>query len=98
MKNKIKYYDILRTPLVTEKTTIAQENNKYAFIVDINASKVEIEKAVSSIFNVTVKSVNTIVSKGKVKRFKGKIGKRKDTKKALVTLAEGQNIDLGIEG
>jgi large subunit ribosomal protein L23 len=98
MKNMIKYYDILRSPLVTEKTTIAQENNKYAFIVDIDATKEDIKKAISSVFNVTVKSVNTIVSKGKVKKFKGKIGKRKDTKKALITLADGQNIDLGIEG
>ena len=87
-------YDIVRTPVVTEKSTMASQHNQVVFRVPLEASKPEIKAAVEGIFNVKVLAVNTIVAKGKVKRFRGAIGQRSDTKKAMITLAEGQSIDV----
>ena len=87
-------YDIIRSPIITEKTSIAAENNQVAFQVPMDASKPEIRQAVEKLFNVKVTGVNTMVQKGKTKRFRGIQGKRADVKKALVTLAEGQSIDV----
>jgi len=96
MKNvtKVKKFDIIRNPVVTEKSTIASENNQVVFDVAIGASKPEIKAAVEALFSVKVKAVNTNVRKGKVKRFRGIVGKRKDVKKAIVTLVDGQTIDI----
>ena len=87
-------YDIIRSPIITEKTSIAAENNQVAFQVPMDASKPEIRQAVEKLFDVKVTGVNTMVQKGKTKRFRGIQGKRADVKKALVTLAEGQSIDV----
>jgi len=87
-------YDIVRSPMVTEKSTMASQHNQVAFRVPLDASKPEIKAAVEGIFKVKVTAVNTIRTKGKVKRFRGQLGKRGDTKKAMVTLAEGQSIDV----
>jgi large subunit ribosomal protein L23 len=87
-------YDIIRNPVVTEKSTMASEHNQVVFDVAIDATKPEIKKAVEGLFSVKVQAVNTLIRKGKEKRFKGRVGQRKDVKKAIVTLAEGQSIDL----
>lgn len=87
-------YDIVRTPLITEKATAMSEKNQVAFKVAISATKPEIKVAVEALFGVKVVSVNTLVQKGKTKRFKGRPGQRSDIKKAFVQLAEGQSIDL----
>ncbi|WP_127752906.1 MULTISPECIES: 50S ribosomal protein L23 [unclassified Devosia] len=92
--NKLSAYDIVRNPVVTEKSTMASENNQVVFDVAIDASKTEIKAAVEQLFQVKVKAVNTLVRKGKVKRFRGKIGVRNDVKKAIVTLVDGQSIDI----
>ena len=87
-------YDIIRNPVVTEKSTYASENNQVVFDVAIDATKPEIKAAVEGLFSVKVQSVNTLIRKGKEKRFRGRIGQRKDVKKAIVTLADGQSIDI----
>ena len=87
-------YDIILAPVITEKSTNLSEFNKVTFRVPLTASKPEIKAAVEGLFNVTVTAVNTIVSQGKTKRFRGRIGYRSDSKKAIVTLAEGQSIDV----
>ena len=87
-------YDIVRAPLITEKATAMSEKNQVAFKVALSASKPEIKVAVETLFGVKVVSVNTLVQKGKTKRFKGRPGQRSDIKKAFVQLAEGQSIDL----
>jgi large subunit ribosomal protein L23 len=87
-------FDIIRNPVVTEKSTMASEANQVVFDVAIDASKPEIKAAVEELFSVKVKAVNTNVRKGKVKRFRGIIGRRKDVKKAIVTLVDGQTIDI----
>lgn len=87
-------YDLIRKPLITEKTTILSEQNKYVFQVTTCASKPLIKKAVEAIFEVKVKSVNVLNQKGKVKKFKGTLGRRSDIKKAIVTLENGYNIDF----
>ncbi len=87
-------YDIIVRPVVTEKSTMALEYNKVVFNVLRTANKNDVKRAVEKLFNVTVLSVNTINTKGKVKRFKGIIGKRSDVKKAVVTLKEGDVIDF----
>jgi len=92
--NKISNYDIIRNPVVTEKSTLASEANQVVFDVAINASKPEIKAAVEALFSVKVKAVNTNVRKGKVKRFRGTLGRRIDVKKAVVTLVDGQSIDI----
>lgn len=88
------HYDIIRSPLVTEKATIQAESDKVVFNVLKSAGKAEIKAAVEALFKVKVKSVNTLVRKGKVKRFKGFLGKQDDVKKAIVTLEAGQRIDI----
>jgi len=88
-------YQIIRAPLITEKMTILSESSQIGFKVAINATKPEIAAAVEALFNVKVASVNTMIQKGKSKRFRGRPGVRSDLKKAIVTLAPGQTIDLG---
>lgn len=87
-------YDIVRCPLITEKATALSEKNQVVFKVAISATKPEIKVAVETLFGVKVVGVNTLVQKGKTKRFKGRLGQRSDIKKAFVQLAEGQSIDL----
>nr|WP_298798352.1 50S ribosomal protein L23 [uncultured Acetobacter sp.] len=87
-------YDIVRTPVITEKATALSEKNQVVFKVAMTASKPEIKVAVETLFGVKVVGVNTLVQKGKTKRFKGRAGQRSDVKKAFVQLAEGQSIDL----
>lgn len=87
-------YEILRAPVITEKATLGAEHNQITFRVAIDASKPEIKAAVEGLFDVKVTKVNTLVQDGKVKRFRGREGRRADFKKAIVTLAEGQSIDL----
>lgn len=91
---KAAYYDIIRNPVVTEKSTMASEHNQVVFDVAIDASKPEIKAAVEALFSVKVKAVNTNVRKGKMKRFRGIVGRRTDVKKAIVTLVDGQTIDI----
>jgi len=88
-------YDVIKKPLITEKTyKMADENNSAIFEVAVDATKPLIKEAVEAIFNVKVEKVNTLVSKGKTKRFRGVKGKRKDRKKAIISLAEGHSIDF----
>ena len=89
-----RHYDVVLRPHITEKTTLLSEHNAVVFQVAGDASKPEIKAAVEALFNVKVTGVNTIVSKGKAKRWKGTPYKRSDVKKAIVTLAEGQSIDV----
>ena len=89
-----RHYDVIVAPHITEKATLVSEHNAVVFKVARDASKPEIKAAVEALFNVSVKSVNTIVTKGKTKRWKGRPYKRSDVKKAIVTLAEGQSIDV----
>ena len=92
--NVTDFYDIIRRPIITEKATMASENGTVAFEVSIKSTKNQIKNAIENLFNVKVNSVNTLIIKGKVKRFRGKLGKRRDLKKAYVTLAEGNTIDV----
>lgn len=94
MSAKAQHYDVIRKPIITEKATMASESGAIVFEVDIAANKPQIKEAVEALFNVKVKAVNTTITKGKVKRFKGQLGKRKDVKKAYVTLEEGNTIDV----
>ncbi|TNF62900.1 MAG: 50S ribosomal protein L23 [Rhodobacteraceae bacterium] len=94
MSAKPEHYDVIRKPIITEKSTMASENGAVVFEVSIDANKPQIKEAVESLFGVKVKAVNTVVSKGKVKRFRGQPGKRRDVKKAYVTLEEGNTIDV----
>ena len=87
-------YDLILAPVITEKSTMASEHNQVTFRVPLSASKPEIKAAVEGLFNVKVTAVNTLISKGKTKRFRGTIGRRSDIKKAVVTLAEGHKIDV----
>jgi large subunit ribosomal protein L23 len=89
-----KMYDTLLRPVITEKSMASSESGKVVFMVPLSATKDEVRAAVEAIFNVKVTKVNTVKQAGKVKRFKGYEGVRSDYKKALVTLAEGQNIDV----
>jgi large subunit ribosomal protein L23 len=89
-----KAYDIVRSPVITEKATMGSEHNQVTFRVPLDATKGEIKAAVEQVFNVKVKAVNTLRQLGKTKRFKGVAGKRSDVKKAIVSLAEGQSIDV----
>ncbi len=89
-----KAYQIILNPLVTEKSTQLSEFNKMVFSVPVNATKLEVKSSIEKIFSVKVLAVNTILLKGKVKRFKGVLGRRSNTKKAIVTLAPGDTIDL----
>jgi large subunit ribosomal protein L23 len=94
MTVKAEHYDVIRRPIITEKATMASENGAVVFEVDIAATKPQIKDAVENVFGVSVVAVNTTVTKGKQKRFRGRLGERKDTKKAYVRLAEGQTIDV----
>lgn len=94
MTSKAEMYDVIRKPLITEKATLASETGAVVFEVDIAANKPQIKEAVETLFGVKVKAVNTTITKGKVKRFRGQPGKRKDVKKAYVTLEEGNTIDV----
>ena len=87
-------YDTILSPVITEKATMASQYNQVAFKVSINSSKPEIKKAVEKIFGVQVIGINTIRVRGKLKRFKGKIGRTSAFKKAIVTLKEGDTIDV----
>lgn len=87
-------YDLIRRPIITEKATLASESGAVVFEVAMDATKPEIKKAIEGLFNVKVTAVNTTVTKGKVKKFRGKPGRRRDVKKAYVTLADGQTIDV----
>ena len=89
-----RHYDVIVAPHITEKATVLSEQNKVVFKVAHDATKDEIAAAVEELFKVNVLKVNTIVTKGKSKRFRGILGKRSDVKKAIVTLAEGQSIDI----
>ena len=88
------HYDVIRRPLITEKSTLVAEDNKIVFEVAIDAAKPQIKEAVEAIFGVSVMGVNTINMKGKTKRWKGKAYKRVDQKKAVVTLKDGDSIDV----
>ena len=94
MSTKAEMYDVIRKPIITEKATMASEANAVVFEVAIEANKPQIKEAVEGLFGVKVKAVNTTITKGKVKRFRGRLGKRKDVKKAYVTLEEGNTIDV----
>jgi large subunit ribosomal protein L23 len=87
-------YDVIQSPVVTEKSQMAIEHNKIVFYVSADADKAYIKRAVEALFDTEVEKVNVLNVKGKVKRFRGITGRRKDRKKAIVTLKEGQNIDL----
>ena len=94
MSMKAKYYDAIVAPIITEKATILSEHNQVIFEVPVKATKPEIKEAVEQLFKVTVEAVNTIRQKGKTKRFRGHAGRRKDIKKAIVTLKDGDTIDI----
>jgi large subunit ribosomal protein L23 len=87
-------YDVIRAPLVTEKSTMVSESNQIMFKVAMSATKPDIKEAVERLFNVRVVAVNTLIRKGKNKRFRGVKGQQSDFKKAIVTLDEGQTIDI----
>ncbi|MBA3069913.1 MAG: 50S ribosomal protein L23 [Hyphomonas sp.] len=88
------HYDVIRRPLITEKSTLVAEQNKIIFEVAPGADKKAIKEAVEALFKVSVTKVNTLTQKGKTKRFRGFLGRRSDVKKAIVTLAEGQSVDI----
>jgi large subunit ribosomal protein L23 len=89
-----RHYDIITAPIITEKATMGSEYGQVTFRVPLTATKPEIKAAVEALFKVNVKAVNTLIAKGKTKRFKGLPGRRSDVKKAVVTLAAGQSIDV----
>ena len=89
-----RHYDTILAPLITEKATVLSEQNKVVFRVAIDSTKDEIAAAVEELFKVRVTKVNTLIQKGKTKRFRGRPGRRIDVKKAIVTLQEGQSIDI----
>jgi large subunit ribosomal protein L23 len=90
----LRHYDVIVSPAITEKSTTASEYNQVIFNVARKASKPEIKAAVEALFSVKVTAVNTLVRKGKLKRFRGTVGRLSDVKKAIVTLADGQSIDV----
>jgi large subunit ribosomal protein L23 len=92
--SKLRHYDVIRNPVVTEKSTMASEHGQVVFDVAMDATKTEIKAAVEALFSVKVKAVNTLVRKGKEKRFRNRLGVRNDVKKAIVTLVDGQSIDI----
>lgn len=94
MSTDPRHYDVIVSPVITEKATNQSEHNKVVFKVRKSATKPQIKAAVEKLFDVKVKSVNTLIRKGKVKRFKGTLGQQSDVKKAVVTLAEGHSIDV----
>jgi len=94
MNDKAQHYDVIRKPVITEKATMASESGAVVFEVAIDANKPAIKEAVENLFGVKVKAVNTTITKGKVKKFRGRPGRRKNVKKAYVTLEEGNTIDV----
>jgi large subunit ribosomal protein L23 len=94
MSAKAEHYDVIRKPVITEKATMASENGAVVFEVAIDSTKPQIKEAVEELFGVKVKAVNTTITKGKQKRFRGQMGRRADVKKAYVTLEEGNTIDV----
>ncbi|MEM9468768.1 MAG: 50S ribosomal protein L23 [Pseudomonadota bacterium] len=88
-------YEIIRAPVVTEKSTMGSMNGQVTFKVPLTATKPKIKAAVETLFKVDVTNVNTLIQKGKTKRFRASVGKRSDVKKAIVTLKDGQTIDVG---
>jgi len=94
MSAKAEHYDVIRKPIITEKSTMASESGAVVFEVAIDANKPQIKEAIEALFGVKVKAVNTTIAKGKTKRFRGQLGKRRDVKKAYVTLEEGNTIDV----
>ena len=89
-----RHYDVIVSPAITEKSTMASEQNQVVFNVAKKATKPQIKAAIEALFSVKVTGVNTLVRKGKVKRFRGTVGRQSDVKKAIVTLADGQSIDV----
>jgi large subunit ribosomal protein L23 len=89
-----RHYDTILAPVITEKATVLSEQNKVVFKVAMDSTKDEIAAAIETLFKVNVTKVNTMIVKGKTKRFRGIMGRRNDVKKAIVTLAEGQSIDI----
>lgn len=87
-------YDVIVSPVITEKSTLASEHNQVLFKVAKTATKVQIKEAVEKLFEVKVKAVNTLVRKGKVKGFRGRFGRQSDVKRAIVTLEEGYSVDV----
>ena len=90
----LRHYDVIVSPAITEKSTMASEQNQVIFNVAKKATKPEIKAAIEALFSVKVMAVNTLVRKGKLKRFRGTVGRQSDVKKAIVTLADGQSIDV----
>lgn len=94
MTAKPAHYDLIKKPIITEKATMASENGAVVFQVSMVATKPQIKEAVEAVFGVKVKAVNTTITKGKAKKFRGRPGERSDKKKAYVTLEEGNTIDV----
>ena len=94
MSAKAEHYDVIRKPIITEKATMASEANAVVFEVAIDSTKPQIKEAVEALFGVKVKAVNTLITKGTQKRFRGMLGTRKDVKKAYVMLEDGNAIDV----
>ena len=90
----LRHYDVIMSPVITEKATLEADNDRVVFNVAKTATKPEIKAAVEALFSVKVESVNTLVRKGKQKRFRGRLGRQSDVKKAYVKLADGQSIDV----
>ena len=94
MSAKPEHYDVVVKPIITEKATMASESGAVVFEVAVSATKPKIKEAIENLFGVKVKAVNTVLTKGKTKRFRGRPGTRRDVKKAYVTLEEGNTIDV----
>ncbi len=94
MSVKPQHYDLIKKPVITEKATMAAESNAFVFQVAMDATKPQIKEAVEAVFGVKVKAVNTTITKGKAKKFRGRAGERSDKKKAYVTLEAGTSIDV----
>ena len=94
MSAKAEHYDVIRKPIITEKATMASEHGAVVFEVAMDAAKPQIKEAVEALFGVKVKAVNTTITKGKVKKFRGMLGRRNNVKKAYVMLEEGNTIDV----
>ena len=92
--SRARMYELVRTPVITEKSTRGSEHNQVTFRVPLDATKPEIKAAIEGLFKVKVKAVNTLRVRGKVKRWRGRPGRRSDYKKAIVSLVEGQSIDV----
>ena len=92
--SQAKAYDTIVRPVITEKATMSSENGQVSFVVRNDATKPEIKAAVEMLFDVKVVTVNTLITKGKIKMFRGRKGRRSDVKKAIVTLAKGQSIEI----